>query len=160
MIADKIVNLQRYTHVPGVQTVIDYLNSTDLSLVENGKYELSEDVIVKVMEYVTHEEPDEVLLEAHREYLDLQYVHSGNEQFLFQAIELGDEAVPYDKKKDVEFFTAQYYSSIALTSGDFVIVFPNDLHVGNVNADGEESVKKFVFKLKIWNERSCKAKTK
>lgn len=152
MIADKISNLQRYTHVPGVNTVIEYLNGKDLTLIENGKYELSDGVILKVMEYITHEEPEEVLLEAHREYLDLQLVVSGNEQFLFQAIELGDEAIPYDKKKDVEFFTAQYFSTIALSSGDFVIVFPNDLHVGNVNADKEESVKKFVFKLKIWNE--------
>ena len=70
MIADKISNLQRYTHVPGVQTVIDYLNGRDLSAVENGKYELDNDVVVKVMEYVTHEEPEEVLLEAHHQLFD------------------------------------------------------------------------------------------
>lgn len=149
MIADKISNLQRYVHVPGVTTVIEFLNGKDLNSIEKGKYEISDGVILKVAEYVTHEEDEEVLLEAHREYLDLQLIVKGNEQFLFQAIELGDEAVPYDNKKDVEFFTAQYYSSIALSEGDFVIVFPNDLHVGNVNADGEEAVKKFIFKLKI-----------
>ena len=101
------------------------------------------------MEYVTHEEPEEVLLEAHREYLDLQLVVKGTETFLFQAIDLGEEATSYDKKKDVEFYTAPYYNSVVLSEGNFAIVFPNDLHVGNIVAGKEETVKKFVFKLKI-----------
>ena len=61
MITDKIENLIRYSYVPGVQKVIDYLSGKDLLAVENGKYDLGDDCQVKVMEYVTHEEPEEVL---------------------------------------------------------------------------------------------------
>lgn len=149
MVVDRIENLKRYTHVPGVQQVIDFISGKDLLSIENGKYDLGDGSLVKVMEYQTKEEPEEVLLEAHREFLDLQLVVKGSELFLVQAIELGEEAIPYNKEKDVEFFTAEYYSYIGLTAGDFVIVFPNDLHVGNVNADGVDVIKKFVFKLKI-----------
>ncbi len=149
MITDKISNLERYTYVPNIDKVINYLKNTDLISVENGKYDLGDGCSVKVMNYITHEEPSEVLLEAHREYLDLQLVASGQEVFLHQAIELGEEAISYDKNKDVEFFTAGYYNYIGLDSSNFVIVFPNDLHVGNIYLDKEENVKKFVFKLKI-----------
>lgn len=150
MITDKLSNLTRYTFVPNVDKVINYLNETkDLLSVENGKYDLGDDCTLKVMQYTTSEESEEVLLEAHREYLDLQLVAKGEELFLVQAIELGEEAISYDKKKDVEFFTAGYYNTLALYEGNFVIVFPNDLHVGNVSSEEDVDVKKFVFKLKI-----------
>ena len=149
MIVDKIANLSRYTYVPHVQKVIDYLNSNDISKVELGSYDLGDDCVVKVMEYVTHEEPEDVLFEAHREFLDLQLIAKGEELFLTQAIDIGEEAIPYKKEKDVEFFRAGYYNSLALNTENFVILFPNDLHIGNMNADGEVSVKKLVFKLKI-----------
>ena len=149
MITDKISNLNNYSYIPNVDKVINYLKLNDLSSAELGKYDLGDGCSLKVMEYVTHEEPDEVLLEAHREYLDLQLVASGEEIFLTQAIELGEEAIDYDKGKDVEFFTTAYCNSIGLDSSNFVIVFPNDLHVGNISLNSDVKVKKFVFKLKI-----------
>ena len=149
MIVDKITNLSRYAYVPHVQKVIDFLNSNDIATIAPGSYDLGDECSVKVMEYLTHEEPEEVLFEAHREFLDLQLLAKGEELFLTQAIELGEEAIPYDKVKDVEFFTAGYYNTLGLDKDNFVIVFPNDLHVGNINANGESNVKKFVFKLKI-----------
>ncbi len=149
MITDKIQNLQRYSYVPGVEKVIKFLNEKDIQSIEVGKYDLGDDCVVKVMEYVTHEEPDEVLLEAHRDYLDLQLIAKGQELFLTQAIELGTDAIEYNKAKDVEFFTTSYCNTLGLDESNFVIVFPNDLHVGNINADGECAVKKLVFKLKI-----------
>ena len=149
MIFDKISNLSRYLYVPGVSKVIDYLRDNDVLSLQVGKYDLGDECFVRVFDYVTHEEPEEVLLEAHRNYLDLQLVIKGKETFLTQAIELGEEKVPYNKEKDVEFFTAGYHNVLGLETGDFVIVCPNDLHVGNINADGEEQVKKLVFKLKI-----------
>ena len=149
MITDKIANLSRYSYVPNVQKVIDFLSANDASKVENGKYDLGDECVLKVMEYVTHEEPDEVLLEAHREYLDLQMTVSGSEIFLFQSIDLGEDAIPYNPQKDVEFFTAPYYNTTVLDGTNFAIVFPNDLHNGSFMVDEQENVKKFVFKLKI-----------
>ncbi|MBQ3235422.1 MAG: YhcH/YjgK/YiaL family protein [Clostridia bacterium] len=149
MISDGIKFLSRYDYIPGISKVINFLNENDVLAIENGKYDLGDECSVKVMEYVTHEEPEEVLLEAHREYLDLQIAVKGTETFVFQAIDLGEPAIDYDKKKDVEFYTAQYYNSLVLDGSNFVIVFPNDLHVGNIIAGEECSVKKLVFKLKI-----------
>lgn len=149
MISDCIKNLERYSYIPNIQKVIDFIKNNDLNATLVGKYDLGDECVLKVMEYTTHEEEEQVLLEAHREFLDLQLISKGNETFVFQAIDLGEQAIDYDKKKDVEFFTVQYYNSIVLDSSNFVLVFPNDLHVGNLNADTEELVKKFVFKLKI-----------
>jgi YhcH/YjgK/YiaL family protein len=149
MISDKVKFLSRYDYIPGVSKVVEFLNSHDVLALENGKYDLGDECVCKVMEYLTHDEPEEVLLEAHREYLDLQMVVRGTETFLFQAIDLGEPAIPYDKKKDVEFYTAPYHSSVVLDETNFALVFPNDLHVGNVTIEEESNVKKLVFKLKV-----------
>ncbi|MBR3804925.1 MAG: YhcH/YjgK/YiaL family protein [Clostridia bacterium] len=149
MISDKVKFLSRYDYIPGVSKVVEFLNSHDVLALENGKYDLGDDCVCKVMEYLTHDEPEEVLLEAHREYLDLQMVVRGTETFLFQAIDLGEPAISYDKKKDVEFYTAPYHSSVVLDETNFALVFPNDLHVGNVTIEEESNVKKLVFKLKV-----------
>lgn len=149
MITDKIDKLYRYSYVPGVQKVIDFLANTDLNSLEVGSIDLGDECSVKVQHYQTKEEPEDILLEAHREYLDLQMNYSGSETFIFQAIDLGEEAIPYNSKKDVEFFTAQFFNTMVLDGTNFVIVFPNDLHVGSLVADDVEDVKKLIFKLKI-----------
>ena len=149
MISDSIKFLSRYDYVPGIDKVIKFLSENDVLTIENGKYDLGDECVCKVMEYVTHEEEEEVLLEAHREFLDLQIVVKGTETFLFQAIDLGEPATEYDKKKDVEFYTAPYVNTLVLDGSNFALVFPNDLHIGNIIAGEESSVKKLVFKLKI-----------
>jgi YhcH/YjgK/YiaL family protein len=149
MIIDKIAKLNRYVYVPGVEDVIKFLSEGGYKNLEVGSYKISDVVTLKVQSYLTKEEPDELLLEAHREYLDLQMTVSGSEIFLFQSIELGEEAVPYNVQKDVEFFTAPYYNTTVLDGTNFAIVFPNDLHNGSFIADEQEQIKKFVFKLKI-----------
>ena len=103
-----------------------------------------------VFKLINYDKNRDLLKEIpHREYLDLQMVVRGTETFLFQAIDLGEPAIPYDKKKDVEFYTAPYHSSVVLDETNFALVFPNDLHVGNVTIEEESNVKKLVFKLKV-----------
>ena len=85
MISDSVKFLSRYDYIPGVSKAVEFLNSNDVLTLENGKYDLGDDCVCKVMEYQTHDEPEEVLLEVHREYLDLQIVVKGTETFLFRV---------------------------------------------------------------------------
>ena len=150
MIVDKITNLSNYYEVPYLYKVENFLSQTDLSSLTVGKYDLGDDCYVRYFEYDTKDLPEGNLkLEAHREYLDVQLNLKGEELLYFQSLDLGEESVPYNKEKDVEFFTAPYTSSICLYEGNFTVLFPNDLHVGSFNNGATSSVKKLVFKLKI-----------
>ena len=149
MIIDKIVNLKRYDYVPNVQKVIDFLDKNDIKTLEIGSYDLGDDCKLKVSNYKTKEVPDVINLEAHREYLDLQIAYFGEENMYFQALELGEENTPYNEAKDVEFYTASWCNTVVLDSDNFALIFPNDLHMGSFQVDGESEVKKLVFKLKI-----------
>ncbi len=149
MIVDKISNLSRYDYVPNIQKVIDFLNNNDYKNMENGKYDLGDDCRVAISEYETKDIPEEVLLECHREYIDIQMTALGEEFMFTQSIDDGEEAIPYNDVKDVEFFTASWYNTLCLYDGNFAILFPNDLHNGSFVAESKEKVKKLVFKLKI-----------
>ncbi|MBR5439716.1 MAG: YhcH/YjgK/YiaL family protein [Clostridia bacterium] len=149
MIIDSIKNLSRYAYIPNVQKAVDFLASIDVNTVENGKYDLGDGCKVNISEYETKETPDEVVLEAHREYLDIQLTVSGEENFVYQAIDLGEPHTPYNTVKDVEFFTAPWYNTVVLNGTNFALIFPNDLHAGSFTVQDTQKVKKFVFKLRI-----------
>lgn len=149
MIVDKISNLKRYDYVPNIDKVIKFLTENDYKNMENGKYDLGDECRVAISEYDTKEVPDEVLLETHRDYIDLQMVASGEEAMFTQSIDDGEEKIPYNDVKDVEFFTSSWYNTICLYDGNFALLFPNDLHNGSFEIEKSEKVKKLVFKLKI-----------
>lgn len=149
MIIDSIKNLSRYTYVPNVQKAVDFLNSIDVNTVEVGKYDLGDGCKVNISEYDTKEMPEIPVLEAHREYLDIQLTISGEENFIFQAIDLGEPHTSYNDVKDVEFFTTPWYNNVVLNGTNFALIFPNDLHAGSFVVESPEKVKKFVFKLRI-----------
>ena len=149
MIIDKISNLSRYVYIPNVDKAVEFLKNTDLSQLAVGKYDLGDECRVAVYEYQTKEAEDEILFEAHREYIDLQMVISGEENLYFQSLDIGEEAKPYNKEKDVEFYTASWYNTLALDGDNFALIFPNDLHMASFEIDEAKDVKKLVFKLKI-----------
>ena len=150
MIIDKISKLERYAYIPGVQKAVDFLKNNDISSLEKGKYDLGDDCFVKVSTYDTIPLPEgDVSLEVHRNYLDLQIAWTGEEVMYFQALDLGEEDKPYNKEKDVEFFTAPWMHQVVLNSENFALIFPNDLHNGSFDVDKTETIKKLVFKLKI-----------
>ena len=150
MIIDKIENVSRYDYVPFVNKVAEFLKNNDIKTIANGKYDLGDECYVNVTEYLTKEEDEDGLeLEAHVNYLDVQLTASGEELLYYQAIELGESIIDYDKNKDVEFFSVEWANQVTLYPGNLAIIFPNDLHVGGLIADTAENVKKLVFKLKI-----------
>lgn len=150
MIIDNISKMERYAYVPGVQKAVDFLKNTDLNSLEKGTIDLGDGHCVKVMFYDTKELPEEdVSLEAHRNYLDLQMTFGGEETMYFQAIDLGEEDKPYNPDKDVEFFKTSWTHQVVLNPENFALIFPNDLHVGGYDVEKTDSIKKLVFKLKI-----------
>ena len=150
MIIDQIAKINRYAYIPNVQKAVDFLSKPDLISLENGKYDLGDSCWVNVSSYETKELPEgDIALEAHRNYLDIQLTIAGEEAMLFQTIDIGEENKAYNPEKDIEFFTAPWTNQVVLDGTNFALIFPNDLHAGSFTVDIPNTVKKFVFKLKI-----------
>lgn len=125
-----------------------FFKNNDLTKLELKRYNIDGDnLYAPITEYMTRNEED-AQFEAHRNYIDIQYVISGSELIgLAPVAQLKEVTVPYDASKDVEFMTVSQLTNYKATPERFFIFFPSDIHRLR---NGESSqVRKVVVKLKI-----------
>lgn len=127
-----------------------FLKENDLTKMELKRYDIDgNNVYAPVSEYITKDDTA-ARYEAHRNYIDIQYVISGKEQIGIAPLsDLKETLVPYDAAKDIEFMTVNQIKNVPATPDRFFIFFPNDIHRPGLK-DGENSpVRKVVVKVKI-----------
>jgi YhcH/YjgK/YiaL family protein len=149
MIIDKIENSHLYKGLSSrIEKAFEYIVKTDLKNIKPGKYEIDgEDIFALINEYKTKPE-SEGKLEAHRKYIDVQYVISGEE--LMGYVPLGQQQIiePYKEENDIVFFRG-YKSSMKVSEGMFAIFFPEDVHMPGISTGNISDVKKLVIKVRI-----------
>lgn len=130
---------------------MDYLQNTDFSLLECGKYEiLGKDVYAIVQDYFS-KPIEEGRFEAHRIYTDIQYVVEGEEQMGVADIGDFEEATEYDEQKDIVFLSPKIICKsnfFRVKQGEFVIFEPEDAHMPSIAADKSDYIKKVVVKVR------------
>jgi len=92
---------------------------------------------------------DQAEFEAHRRYIDIQFVFEGRE-----AVQLAflDEAVPltgYDTQRDFRLYRVDDFSTICLKKGMACILYPTDLHAPCLDFQGRGLIKKTVVKVRV-----------
>lgn len=149
MIIDKIENAHLYKGLGNrIEKAFEYINNTDLKKIMPGKYEIDgENIFALINEYKTKPE-SEGKLEAHRKYIDVQYVISGKE--LIGYTPLGNQIIlePYREENDVEFFKGEK-SFTKVSEGMFAIFFPEDVHMPGIITGKISFVKKLVIKVRV-----------
>jgi YhcH/YjgK/YiaL family protein len=149
MIVDKIANSHIYNGLgKRIEKAFEYINYTDLKNIQPGKYEIDgENIFALISEYKTKLE-SEGKLEAHRKYIDVQYVISGEELMGFAP--LGDQIIlePYKEENDITFFKGEK-SFTNVSAGMFAIFFAEDVHMPGISSGNISDVKKLVIKVRI-----------
>lgn len=115
---------------------------------EVGKYEIDgKNVYAIVQEYETKPMAAKKF-EIHKEYIDIQYIVSGQEVMGFESL---DKLSPMgDYNPDAQFFYVNdACDRINLCAGEYVVFFPNEPHApGAAIDDIPSNVKKIVVKIK------------
>lgn len=107
MIYDKIDNLETYAGISeDLRIGLEWLRDVDAD-VENGVYEINPHVKAIVSEYIT-KEVNENGYEAHLDYIDIQYLISGEEVVKSLPLEYLNEIKPYNKEIDAAFYFGEY----------------------------------------------------
>lgn len=149
MIIDKLSNSHLYVGLGNkINKAFNYLKETNFSQVAPGKYEIDGDNIFAIVaEYQTKDE-NEGKLEAHKKYIDVQFVATGNEMMGYAP--LIDQKVidEYNEQNDITFFEGEK-SFTKVETGMFAIFFPTDIHLPGIKLNEKSFVKKVVVKVKI-----------
>jgi YhcH/YjgK/YiaL family protein len=131
------------------KTMFGLLESTNFSGLDPGRYEgFGENLFYMVNQYVT-KESESVKFEAHRKYIDLQYVTEGEEMMGVSGFEYATETESYIAENDIAFYTVSKAEYHTATPSAFFVFFPEDLHQPGVMVRDPLAVKKIVFKILI-----------
>lgn len=129
------------------QAALKFLKETDFNTLEIGRYELSDDgTYANVEEYLTK---DTAHFEAHRKYIDIQFLLKGNEYVYITPMEPDKqiETLAYNESRDIEFFDKDNYQKRLLTTKNFLVLFPEDGHKPCMKINSSDKVKKVVIKI-------------
>jgi YhcH/YjgK/YiaL family protein len=130
MIVDRLEHYRCYPFGKAWQLAFDFLRSLSADA-EEKKYHLQgDDLFAIVMSYETRS-PETSELEAHRKYLDIQAVLTGEEVIGWHQADALQIDKPYDAGKDVELYKhpAQGMLRVDLFPGNFMALFPHDAHM-------------------------------
>lgn len=133
------------------EKAFEWLKNNDLTSIATGKYILDDDLLfVIVSEYQTSP-ADDIMFEAHRKYIDIQYVATGREKMGVARLTNAAVKIPYNDDKDIAFYDipesdCRYYEA---GSDKYFIFFPADVHKPGIRVGEGENVRKVVVKLRI-----------
>jgi len=149
MIIDKIENSLLYQGLgERISKAFEYIIKTDLKNLKPGRYEIDgENIFALISEYKTKRE-EEGKLEAHRKYIDVQYVISGEELMGYAPLSSQQILEPYKEENDIIFFKGEKLFT-KVSSGMFAIFFPEDVHMPGISTGKISDVKKLVIKVRI-----------
>ena len=155
MIKDKLENAKIYFGISeNLKKGFEWLISQDLENKKPQKYYIDGDKIyANIQEYQTK---NEAKYEAHRKYIDIQYVIRGSELVGVADREycakMSSDITPYNEDSDIEFFDCDFADEWqSLNAGEFLVLFPNDAHKPSVSPQKtlSNTVKKVVVKVSV-----------
>ena len=140
MIFDRIRNFLLYPNLP--KQLLDFVEHAEF---KEGKIEIEGDIIFAIgLNYETKNE-SEGLWEAHRRYLDIHYIIQGEELVHVSHI---DRMKPINEyQDDFQLFEGKPTHEVLLTAGDFLVLYPHEVHKTSIINKGVSNVKKFVIKV-------------
>jgi YhcH/YjgK/YiaL family protein len=130
------------------ETAFEYLVNNDLKALPLGRKDLNENVYIAVSEYTT-KDIENADYEAHKKYIDLQYIITGEELMGLTREHAKLKIIaPYVAEKDIEFYDYNGGELLRATPDNYFIFFPNDVHKPCIKKTNNSKVKKIVIKIK------------
>ena len=135
-----------------IEVGLKYLENTDFSTVESGRYEILSDNVYALVQDYSSKLKSEGKFEAHKKYIDIQYVIKGEE--LMGVADVADftYADDYSEAKDIVFLTPKENCNqnfVKVNENEFVIFTPNDAHMPSIAVEEPAYVKKVVVKVQV-----------
>ena len=149
MIFDKIDNTELYKGLSeDINLGLEFLTNATPDI-DNGAYELSPRVKAIVSEYKTME-VNEYGFEAHKKFIDIQFLLKGSEKICCLPIEQLKKTKTYSEENDAAFYASNTNPiEMTLGNGYFAIFYPQDGHMPQLCVNEPVDVKKVVIKVRI-----------
>lgn len=153
MVKDSIQNASLYQSLsPRIARALEFARSGALEGLAPGRHDLDGDALYVMVQRNALGRWADARWEAHRRYIDIQFVISGRQIIGYCDISQLAPDKGYDAERDLEFLNDGDGAHLLMRKGDFAIFFPQDAHRPNVLAPGLDAgacVDMAVFKVLI-----------
>jgi biofilm protein TabA len=150
MILDTLIHSATYAKISGhLKTGFDWLVSNPLETLAAGTYEVDGNCVKAMVQTYDAIDPSMAKLEAHLQYIDIQYVISGTEGMLWTPVEGLTPVTDYDMEKDIRFYADRPCTNLVVGPGQFAVFFPADAHKPRGIVTRSESIHKVVVKVAV-----------
>lgn len=129
--------------------VFRMLKTCLLPNIEQGRYEIDGDRLFFTVSSYDTKEPDVAKFEAHRHYIDIQYVFEGEELMGVASLADAKEKGAYNPEKDIIFYDVTNAVYHKATPAHFFVFSPQEVHQPCVKVNESATVRKLVIKVKI-----------
>ncbi len=149
MIVDNIKNAALYFGMSQrIEKALRYLQQHDFTTMDTGKYEIDGNDVFALIQKYDSNPLSAGLWEAHRNFIDVQYVANGAEQMGYAFIEPMKVSKEYDPEKDCLLLEGKG-NMLVCNQGTFAIFGPADAHMPCIAIDAPHPVVKVVVKVRI-----------
>lgn len=148
MIYDTLAHAAQYKGLhPGLDKALDFLCTTDLAALPDGRQDIDGDaVFANIMSYTTL--ADNQTPENHKKYADVFYLLDGEEAVGVTPLEEVGELVKEYPERDVWLHEGKTVR-LPLGGGRFVVFFPGDAHAPSIGPNGPAPARKCVVKVRV-----------
>lgn len=148
MIKDDIKRAKTYFGISeNIKAGFEWIVKNDLKTMADGRYEISDKIYANVQSYLTK---DDAPYEAHRSYIDIQYMITGEEQSGVTDYENCEVTEEYNAEKDCEFLKCKTEEKFyTIREGEFFVFFPHDAHKPALKIGENRQVKKVIVKVHV-----------
>jgi YhcH/YjgK/YiaL family protein len=144
---DKVQFAQQYHANKAIwDKAFAFLKETDLSTLTSGRHEIDGANAFALVSEGPSKDYDKTAFESHKNYIDLQFVISGEEKMGKATLASLTIDKPYNERNDIMFYTGD--GEIYLVpQNTFMLFFPSDAHRPSITPGGNKVVKKVVIKI-------------
>lgn len=149
MIIDRIDNAPMYNGLtPRLAAALTYLRDTNFSEMELDRYDIDGDEVYAMVQGYTTKDVSKGLWEAHRRYIDVQFVSDGIERMGYANLTDLTVSQEYDDKDDYLLLQGEG-DFLTMPAGTFIILGPQDAHMPQIAVGTPCDVRKVVVKVAV-----------
>lgn len=148
MIVNFLHKSEKYHHLhPAFPAAFEYFRSIDPGTLSPGRHVIDGESLYILIERTQGKGISKARLEAHRKYIDIQYIVEGGDTIGILPLSLCSLVeAPYDENRDIEYFADQPVEWVSLPAGSFIIFYPDDAHAPLA---GQGEVVKAIAKIAV-----------
>jgi len=136
---------------PAFEKALAFLRRGDIASLPDGRYEIDGGLVFAMVQRYETAAPPEPRLEAHRKFIDVQFMASGSEAIGWAPVAGLQITEAYDAAKDVCFGLVGkgLCTPVLLGPGQLAVLYPEDAHAPRLAAGRPAPVVKVVVKIAV-----------